>query len=309
VPAPWDVTTSYRAGTSMGPQAVLEASVQLDFFYPGGPKLWESGAAMLPISKDHLRENNRLRPLAERVIRNLENGKKADAAALKTVNSACEKFHDSIFRETERWLKKGKKVGVLGGEHSVSFGFLKALSKAHKNFGVLQIDAHMDLRNAYEGFTHSHASIMHNALPFVSKLAQVGIRDFCDEEFERAKKSKKTEVFFDRDMKSQLYRGKTWDAICGDILKALPKMVYITVDIDGLNPSLCPNTGTPVPGGLEFEQLRFLIEKLKASGRQLVGFDLVEVAPGLPHEWDASVGARVLLMLCEACLVFGKTAS
>src|SRR5690606_2133030 len=118
---------------------------------------------------------------------------------------------------------------------------------------VLQIDAHADLRRAYEGFQYSHASIMYNILeeiPAVTKLVQVGIRDYCDEEFEAITKSQgRIVTFFDRDLKAGAYQGKTWDQQTDEIIRELPERIYISFDIDGLDPKLCPNTGTPVPGG------------------------------------------------------------
>src|SRR5690606_13345614 len=121
------------------------------------------------------------------------------------------------------------------------------------NFGLLQIDAHADLREAYEGFKYSHASIMYNVLneiPQVQKLVQVGIRDYGDDELTMIRTEKNRVVtFFDRDLKEAEYEGQTWKALCEQIVDELPQNVYISFDIDGLDPKLCPNTGTPVPGG------------------------------------------------------------
>jgi agmatinase len=105
-------------------------------------------------------------------------------------------------------------------------------------------------------------------------------------------------TFFDEDIKSWQYQGKTWDAICDAIIKELPEHVYISFDIDGLDPKLCPHTGTPVAGGFEFHQIAYLIKKLVLAGKKIIGFDLNEVAPG-EDEWDANVGARMLYHLCN----------
>jgi agmatinase len=191
-------------------------------------------------------------------------------------------------------------VGLLGGDHSTPLGFLRALSEKYERFGILQIDAHADLRKAYEGFTYSHASIMYNALklPSVSRLIQVGIRDFCEEEQDVINRSRgRISTFFDEDLKAWRYKGETWDALCNSIIKELPANVYISFDIDGLDPKLCPNTGTPVAGGLEFQEAIYLIKKV-AQSRKIIGFDLCEVAPG-QNDWDANVGARLLYNLCN----------
>ena len=199
-------------------------------------------------------------------------------------------------------MANGKKVGLIGGDHSTPLGFFKAIAEVHGEFGILQIDAHMDLRKAYEGFNYSHASIMFNALneiPQIKKLVQVGIRDYCDEELEYMEKSDgRVVTFFDKDIKERQYEGDTWRAITDDIIDTLPQNVFISFDIDGLNPKLCPHTGTPVQGGFEVQEIYFLFKNILKSGRKIIGFDLNEV--GVSHdEWDENVGARVLYRLCN----------
>ena len=206
---------------------------------------------------------------------------------------------------TARLLKEGKKVGLIGGDHSTPLGFIKALSNIHPEFGVLQIDAHADLRNAYEGFKYSHASIMYNVvnmIPQVKKLVQVGIRDYCDEEVQVINDSNgRIITFFDKNIKEQQYEGASWKQVCDKIIAELPQKVYVSFDIDGLDPKLCPNTGTPVPGGFEVEQVFYLFKQLHASGRELIGFDVNEVSTGIQaaDNIDAIVGARVLYKLCN----------
>jgi agmatinase len=191
-------------------------------------------------------------------------------------------------------------VGLIGGDHSTPYGFIQALAERYDSFGILQIDAHCDLRNAYEGFTFSHASVMFNAIQIknVSHLVQVGIRDFCEEELQVINQNKKITTFFDANLKKENYEGQNWKKQCDAIIKALPNKVYISFDIDGLDPKLCPNTGTPVPGGLEFEHAVYLFTQLQMKGKKIIGFDLNEVAPG-KDEWDANVGARMLFKLCH----------
>ncbi len=128
---------------------------------------------------------------------------------------------------------------------------------------------------------------------------QVAIRDFCEEEQDVIKQSNgRVTTFFDEDLKDWRYRGETWDSLCTSIIKELPKNVYISFDIDGLDPKLCPSTGTPVAGGLEFQEAVYLIKKVAQAGKKIIGFDLSEVAPG-STDWDANVGARLLYNLCN----------
>lgn len=307
-PVSWDATVSYRAGTHKAPEAVFEASMQVDLLDKTFQDFWKKGIFMLPVSEMWQKKNQETRKKCESVIRHLEKGKpiKKDSAVYKTlqeVNETTESLHQWVENETLSLLKKGKKVGLLGGDHSTPLGFIRALGKIHDSFGILQIDAHADLRKAYEGFTYSHASVMYNALliPQVSKLVQIGIRDFCLEEFNIIQEYERVTTFFDEDIKAGLYQGRTWSEYCDAIIQELPEKVYISFDIDGLNPVLCPNTGTPVPGGFEFEQIVFLLKKLKDSQKTIIGFDLNEVAPS-KSEWDAIVGARVLFKLCGLLL-------
>lgn len=304
IPVPWDVTVSYGAGTSDGPEAVLEASSQLDYEQPDLSEAWKLGVAMADIPEVWYSLGKELRAKSEQYIQWLEEGanpvlaKEMDAI-LEEVNEECAQLMKYVEQECDYWQEKGKLTVLLGGDHSTPLGHIRSLTKKHKCLGILQIDAHADLRTAYEGFEFSHASIMYNALKDenLGKLVQVGIRDYCQEEADLVKGSKGRVVsFYDQVIKEEQYAGVTWDAICEKIIAELPEKVYISFDIDGLDPKLCPNTGTPVPGGFEFEQVMYLFKKLVQSGKTIVGADLNEVSPS-DDEWDANVGARVLYRL------------
>ncbi len=303
-PVPWDVTVSYAAGTSTAPQNILETSTQLDLFDPDIIDAWKMGIYMRPPNQECIRRNQELRPLAMQYIDFLESGGKVEddpfmQDVLKEVNLACSQLKEWVYRTTKALLEADKLVGLVGGEHSTPLGFLEALAERYDNFGILQIDAHMDLRKAYEGFTYSHASIFYNALAIenMTCLYQVGIRDFCDAEYQLMKQYKKRiHTFFDAELKEALFKKESFDKLCSKIINTLPQKVYISFDIDGLDPKLCPNTGTPVPGGLDFNEALYLIKKVVDSGRTIIGFDLCEVG-GLGNEWDGNVGARVLYKL------------
>jgi agmatinase len=304
IPIPWEVTVSYRDGTALGPKAILEASVQVDLFFKGIHDAWKLGISMLPFPEDLYQENRMLRSLALQHISSLENSSHQDDAnkVIPTkINEACENLNVYVRNTVAKYLAEGKMVGLLGGDHSTPLGFIRALGERHDRFGILQIDAHADLRKAYEGFSYSHASIMFNALklPSVQRLVQVGIRDYCEEEVAVIHRAMgRVVTFFDEDIKAQLFGGKSWEEVCKEIIKTLPDYVYISFDIDGLDPKLCPSTGTPVAGGLEFQQVTYLIKQIAVSGKRIIGFDLNEVAPGLT-DWDANVGARMLYQLCN----------
>ncbi len=308
LPVPWEVTVSYGAGAARGPRAVLEASAQVDLYDSERPDAWKRGVAMAPIPEDLEAASARLREEAAKAIAAFSSGKgKASSAAVRRVNDGCEVMVSRIKREAKAVLDRGKLVAVLGGDHSVPLGLMQALGE-RGSYGILHIDAHSDLRDAYEGFVHSHASIMHNALRIdaVSRLVQVGIRDYSEEEVEAIEKTAGRVKLFDyRSLSRRRFEGETWASLVEEMVAELPQEVYVSFDIDGLDPTLCPGTGTPVPGGLQFEEALYLVERIPASGRRIVGLDLCEVSPGESKdegEWDANVGARVLYRLCCAAL-------
>lgn len=310
LPVPWEVTVSYRTGTARGPENIFSAAMQVDLFDPDVKDGWKKGFHMRGVDKNIKAKSDYLRQCAELIISCMVDGGQIEdneqlSAKLTEINNGGKLLADWVYEMTRDMLKKGKKVGLIGGDHSTPFGYIKALADVHAEFGILQIDAHADLRVAYEGFTWSHASIMYNVLshiPQVKKLVQVGIRDYCDEELDIIEQSNgRITTFFDKDIKARQYEGGTWKDICMQVIDALPQKVYISFDIDGLDPKLCPNTGTPVPGGFEAEQVFYLFKLLNDSGRELIGFDLNEVSSG-SHTGDgidAIVGARVLFKLCN----------
>ncbi len=300
LPAGWDVTTSYREGTSAGPAAVLEASPQLDFTSPYRARAWETRIASLKPDLKWLEWNRHLRPLAREVIEALESGREPDAKCLARVNEGGAVFHRAVEERVRAGLASGKRVVTLGGDHSVALGPIRAHAEAFKKISVLHIDAHADLRVAYEGFEHSHASIMHHVsrLDSVHALVQVCLRDVSPEEMAYAEENPKVHAHYDWDLRRGTARGLSWAEQCRKIIAPLGELVYVSVDVDGLDPKYCPGTGTPVPGGLELWEMLFLLEEVEASGRRFVGADLMEVAPGAT-EWDANVGARILFQLCQ----------
>ena len=186
---------------------------------------------------------------------------------------------------------------------------IQALSEYYDSFGILHIDAHRDLRVAYEGFEYSHASVMYNVLrdfDSVTKLVQVGVRDFCDEEQKYAYLSDRVVSFEDMDMARNMFEGETWSTQCERVVNALPKDVYISFDIDGLQISYCPHTGTPVSGGMSFNQAVYLLEMVVRSGRRIIGFDMVEVVPSESDMTDLVTGARILYKMCGLAIKSNK---
>lgn len=303
IPIPWDATASYGKGTSDGPQAILEASTQLDFYHPNLDNAFETKVFMTPISDEWKAINDRLCATALDYIAFLEEGgniqdKPVYQSFLEEINSTQDALKTNLAERASSFYSQGKIVGVLGGEHSTPLGLIEAIDQQGKPFGILQIDAHADLRDAYEGFEQSHASIMFNALKNCKnlvRLTQVGVRDIAQSEVDIiANSNGRIQTFFDWDLKKEQFEGTTWATQVRNILESLPENVYISFDIDGLSPELCPNTGTPVPGGFKLEEINYLFNELANSGKKIVGFDLNEVGTSDEGDWDANVGARAL---------------
>ncbi|MGP1272590.1 MAG: agmatinase family protein [Phycisphaerales bacterium] len=274
VAVPYEGTVSYATGTAEGPDAARAASLQVDLHDAHFGAVWRAGIA----------ESERIVPMR---------GSDQDAIG--------EDLRARLRSHTASLLEGGKLPGVLGGEHSISLGPIEACASG-RDLGVVQIDAHMDFRDGYEGHKYSHASVMRHVLercPTVTHMLQIGVRDWCDEEARfAAEQGRRVSAITDPELWRHIDDGGSARALFAAALEPLPGEVYISFDIDGLDPSLCPCTGTPVPGGLSFNQAACLLEVIAASGRRVVGFDLVEIGRSAGgDEWDGNVAARMLYKL------------
>jgi agmatinase len=306
VPVPFEATTSYGGGTSNGPAAVFEASKQVDLFDQETGRPYAGGIAMLDIPEHVVDWNREAKRLAQAVI---EQGGVVDdvtRAGANRVNEFGELLNEWVYEQTRSLLNQGKMPVILGGDHAVPFGAIRAYAERHPGLGILHLDAHADLRDAYEGFTWSHASIFNNVMrriDGVAKLVQVGVRDLGQAEREMIDTSNgRIVTFYDAEIATQKEDGVPFARIADAIVAALPNDVYLSWDIDGLDPTLCPGTGTPVPGGLSWNEALGLLRAIKRSGKRIVGLDLCEVSPG-ETEWDANVGARLLYKMIGFALL------
>lgn len=312
VPVPWEPTTSYGRGASGGPAAIRAASPQLDLFDAeldaygiGDP--WMYGIHMRREDPEVRAWNDEACRLAAPIIAAGGANTSQARAALARVDALSHQLDVWVHGQAAALLERDKLVGIVGGDHSVSFGAIAAHVDRHRGLGVLHIDAHADLRERYEGFARSHASIMHNVieeLDGVGRLVQVGVRDQSRTEHTYATEHSKIRQYPDHLLRRRMADGEGWTRLCDEIMDDLPARVWVSFDIDGLDPALCPSTGTPVPGGLAFHEAMMLCSALLRRGKQVVGFDLVEVAPSAREgeQWDGNVGARVLYRLCGVLL-------
>ena len=291
IPVPYEATTSYGGGTSRGPAAVLEASKQVDLFDHETGRPYEAGIAMLDMPGTIVRWNAKAKKLGRKNV--------------KAVNKISESVNRWVYEKSAALLDDGRMPVVLGGDHSVPFGAIRAYAERYPKMGILHLDAHADLRDAYEGFTYSHASIFHNVitrLP-IARLVQVGVRDVGTAEMRLIEQSNgRITTFFDDELAARKEAGTPFADLADEIVAQLPADVYLSWDIDGLDPTLCPGTGTPVPGGLSWNEAIGLLRAIRRAKKRIVGLDLCEVAPG-ETEWDANVGARLLYKMIGFALL------
>ena len=308
ISAPWEATCSYGKGTSDAPECIFEASKFVELFDNELGDFFSKGIAYLDLGADIKNKGKKAQKLAAPIIQNggIIHCKKLSTNKLQ-VDLMCEEMNSKTEQSVSNQLKNGKIVGLIGGEHSISLGAIRAFIKKFPEMGVIQIDAHADLRDSFESLKYSHASVMNNVLNMtkLKKLVQVGVRGYCQEEAEKIAFLKgRVVTYFESDISAQVCSSVTWDAICIDIVRQLPEYVYISLDVDGLEPSNCPNAGTPVPGGLTYREATHLMKKIAKSGKKIVGFDLVEVSCGKlgANSWDAKLAAHLLYKLCGFCL-------
>ncbi len=318
LPVPWEVTTSYGSGASFGPALIRQASEQIDLFDLELGKAYEQGYHMLPHPKEIKDLNDKMKLKAQELIGLITEQSQDETKMIKLraeVNQASENLNEWVYSQSKRIIEQNKLLGLVGGDHSSPYGAIRAVCEKHPNeVAILHIDAHSDTRKAYHGFNHSHASIMYNVMmaPWKpQKLVQIGIRDFCEEEYEFIKSRSDIKTFFDMDVQRRLMGGEPWARITQDIIKELPDKVYISFDIDGLDPAYCPQTGTPVSGGYSPDQIYYLFNELARAGKKIVGFDLNEVSTGgvqpqEANEWNGNVGARILFKLCGWSVITNK---
>lgn len=275
IAVPWEGGVSFRRGTAQAPELIRQVSEQIDYYRSECPSLeeqeffWSAPAQPFGISDnpDHLYEGEVL-PYVESQVREV--------------------------------LQSGKSFGLIGGDHSIPLGAhyqLRGLS-----YGVLHIDAHADLRPTYGGMKYSHATILYHIsqLPAVERIVAVGIRDWSRMEAEYASSLFPRLVVYEmRYLARAAFRGRSWTELVSEIVSLLPTSVYISIDMDVLEVGHVPHTGTPVPGGLRYEELFFLLEAIPHSGRRIIGFDVCETGGA---ELDAIVASHLIYRLCGLVL-------
>jgi agmatinase len=263
LPIPYDSTTSFQTGTREGPSAIIRASQQVELFDEElEGEYYKIGIATL-----------------DRLLPNM---------------AGPQAMHEGVFQAARRVVRDGKTIVGLGGEHSITSGLVRAVMGKHKKLSILQIDAHLDLRNEWEGTPYSHASAMRRCLDLGASLVSVGIRNVSMEEHQFLRRAdsarcKSVELISAR----QAHMDDDW---MDRALNSLGEKVYVTIDIDGFDPAYAPGTGTPEPGGLDWYQVTGLL-RLAAAEKTIVGMDVVEVMPIPGQAVTEFLAARLIYKL------------
>lgn len=309
VSVPWSVTADYGKGASYAPDAIIEASMKSGLYDAVAHLSLEGKIATADIDYNIQELSAQLGREAERVASHLEDGVEVVGekmlARVARIDAGFEEMNTYVHMQVARHAKAGKRVAIVGGDQSVAFGAIKALSECHKEIGVLSIDAHADLRKGVSPYRYSHTSIMRNVveeIASVSKIVEVGVRDVTREEMQTACESGKIEIFLAEELASRMFEGCCWQALCDEICAKLPQKVYVSLDVDALKIEFCHNTNAPVPGGLNFNEAVYLVNRLVATGHEIVGFDITEVVPNINNTMDSTVAARLLGKLAIATL-------
>ncbi len=250
IPVPYDKTSTWIKGADNGPSAILEASANMELYdIETDSEIYKSGIYTAS-------------PVVE--------------------SASSEKMMNSVKNKVNNYIKKGKFAVVLGGEHSISIGSIKAHVENYNNLCVLQLDAHSDLRDSYNGSKYSHACVMARARE-ICPIVQVGIRSIDSSEF---KVMNKERVFFAKDIQ----KNKEW---VKGVVRLLSDKVYLTIDLDVLDPSIMPSTGTPEPGGLLWYDILALLKEV-IDKKELVGFDIVELCPNPANKAPDFLASKLL---------------
>ena len=309
VSAPWAVTSAAGQGPAYTPDAIIDASTSVSLYDALSEVSIEGKVATAEVDYDLQESSLQLGGDAAKIVSHIEDGGTLSGdyfiRKVNRINIGFRDMHRSVGKRVFRFADKGKIVGVVGGDHSVTLGAVRSISSVYPDMGVLFIDGHCDLRQSGKIFAYSHLSIARNIIdevPQVSKMVQVGARDMSREEVEFAHSHPKIELFGHEAMARSLYSGESWSSICDKVVAELPNDVYISFDIDALSPECCPNTKRPVAGGMSFDQAALLINRVAELGRRIIGFDLTEIVPVSEGSIDATIGARMLVKLCASAL-------
>ena len=253
LPVPYDETSTWMRGADKAPDAVFEASVNLEFY------------DIETASEVHLRGIHTLPPILEK--------------------ESPDKLVETVYKKVKKLREDKKFPVIIGGNHTVPIGAFKAFSEEYQDITILQLDAHSDLRQEYEGSKFNHACAMARAKEY-APIVQVGIRSMSAEELQ----------FVDNDRIFYAYRLFNDKSLYKKAVEKLGKNVYVTIDLDVFDPSLIPATGTPEPGGPDYFDIMMFLRNV-AANRNIVGFDIVELCPSEQNKTSDFIAAKIIYQL------------
>ncbi|MBR2962144.1 MAG: arginase family protein [Alistipes sp.] len=313
VSAPWAVTSAGGHGSVYAPDAIIDSSNRVGLYDAVAEISIEGEVATAPINYDLQELSQQLGNDAAKILTHVEDGGSLSSDyfvdKIRRVNNGFLEMHAAIEEQVSRYIEQGKIVGTIGGDHSTSFGAIRAAARHYKDLGILFVDAHCDLRQKGSIFDYSHHSVARNIIeeiPQVSRLVEVGVRDISANDIKYIAECDRIKLFCADTMAAERFAGRSWSDVCDEVVEQLPELVYISFDIDALSPECCPHTKQPVAGGLNFDMAVCLINRVTQSGRRIVGFDLTEIVPVSESNVDANVGARLLTKLCATSLKSNK---
>ena len=309
VSAPWSVTSDYGHGATYTPDAVIDASAYSNLYDVESGFSAEGRVATAEIDYNIQEYSEHLGRDAERIANRSFDGATPGVEyatrKVKHINEGFAEMHKSIYKQTKHWVSQGKTVAVIGGDHSVSLGAVKAMAECYNDLGVLFIDAHADYAQEGETFAYSHRTIARNIveeIPSVSRLVEVGVRDIDKAELDLLLANDKVELFLAERVAAKRFEGESWGNLCREMVEKLPQKVYVSLDIDALKIEFCTHTNSPVPGGMTFDEVVYLVNCVVKSGREIVGFDITEVVSNIDDKMDAIVAVRLLTKMIVATL-------
>lgn len=309
VSVPWAVTSANGGGAAYAPDAIIDASTTVGLYDIIHDISIEGRVATAEVNYDIQESSQHLGSDAAKVVEHIEDGGSLSGdyftRKISRINDGFRLMNSSVCAQVWHFASKGKTVGVIGGDHAVSFGAVKALSELHKGLGVMIFDAHCDIRPSGNVFDYSHRSVVRNILeeiPQLEKLVCCGVRDLSAADLSALSSEPRLSVCYAERMATMHHQGTTWQEVCKQAIHDLPQKVYISFDIDALALECCPTTKSPVAGGFQFNDAVAIITAIVESGREIVGFDITEIVPNGEQSIDATVGARLLVKLCAAAL-------
>jgi len=298
-----DITTSYLKGTSNGPINILQDSYQIELFDLNIGCPFKNGIFMENIPINIIKLNKEANRIINKINKYKIKNIKIPFKYINYINNIININNFFIYKWGIQNLEIKKNPIILGGEHGVAFGIIKACIEKYNNniITILHIDAHSDLRNTYQGFQNSHASIIYNILYKIknpTKILQVAIREISFIEYQENYLNININTFFDKTLNKYIINGN-FKFIINKIINNTSKFLYLSFDIDGIDSIYCPNTGTPSPGILSFNHVIFLIKQI-SNNKYIIGIDICENSN---KKFDSIISSKFLYKIIGLSLI------